>query len=279
MRWVVLVIAAACGSSKPATPKDAPVALDVPVDVAIDAPPGSGCVASAFTGSPTTIGTATALSIALPTSLAFAVSSPNDNSLYEEQPPSAAAAAIAVFTADATHGWDHPALRPDGNELFAREINTTTIWSSTKSGSTWATPVQMTGGWPSDSLASTPAAVGTAGDLRMMIWDDVQLQEYSRASGTWTSVGTAMTPTQLVGQNAFLAAPMLTPDGLSLVFLANLGGSSLTVYYLHRASTSAAWPLPATAIYASTAIYSPYLTANCADLYLLDNDKLARLGP
>jgi len=113
-----------------------------------------------------------------------------------------------------------------------------------------------------------------------MIWGDTQLQEYARTSGVWTAVGPALTPTELTGQAAMLAAPQLSSDGLSLVFLANPGGPSLTVWYTHRADLSAAFTLPATAIYGpAMAIYSPYLTADCRDLYLSENGVLVKLGP
>ena len=278
MRRMAIVFVAACGSSHPSAPKDSPI--DTARDTAMpDVPAGNGCRPSPFQGQATVIGTATALDVALPSSLSFAVSVESDYSFYVEQPPSAAAVAIPAFAATSSVGWDHPALRPDGNELFARETNTSTIWSSVRMGATWAAPVQAIGPWFSDSLASTPAAVGAAGDLRMMIWDDVQMQEYTRTGGTWTAVGSAMMANTLTGQNANLAAPSLSPDGLSLVFIANPGGPNETVWYTYRADVSSAFAMPATAIHGPTVTYAPYLTADCADLYLVENSKLVRYGP
>ena len=282
MRTRLVALAAfatSCSSSHPSRTQDA--GTDGPRDAVPDVAQGSSCPPATFHGPAATIGTADAIEIALPSSLAFAISATGaDGTLYVEQPPSGAAAAIAAFTATQTVGWDHPALRSDGNELFAREINTSTIWSSTQVGGVWAMPVQATGPWFSDSLASTPASVGTTGDLRAMIWDDVQLQEYTRTSGVWTAVGPALTSTDLIGQSANLAAPQLSADGLSLTFLANPGGPSLTVWYSHRADVSAAFTLPATPIFGpATGIYSPYLTADCRDLYLVDNRALVKLGP
>jgi hypothetical protein len=279
MRGATIMFVAACGSSHPSTPRDAvpDTAADAARDAPVDVPAGSGCQAASFQGQATAVGTATSLSIALPSSLAFAVGTPNGQDLYEEQPPSGAAVAIAAFASTSTVSWDHPALRPDGNELFARETNTNTIWSSTYTAGAWGAPVQETGSWFSDSLASTPAAAGASGDLRMMIWDDVQMQEYTRTSGTWTAVGSSLASMALIGQAANLASPQLSPDGLFLVFIANPGGPSETVWFTHRADMASAWALPATAIHGpATGIYSPYLTADCAHLYLVENDKLVR---
>jgi hypothetical protein len=275
----VAAFAASCSSSHPSSTQDA--AIDGARDAVPDVAQGSGCPPAAFHGPATTVGTADAPEIALPSSLAFAISATGaDGTLYVEQPPSGSAAAIAAFTSTQTVGWDHPALRSDGNELFAREINTSTIWSSTQVGGVWGMPVQATGPWFSDSVPGGAVAVGTTGDLRAMIWGDTQLQEYTRTGGVWTAVGSALTPTELIGQAAMLASPQLSSDGLSLVFLANPGGPSLTVWYTHRATVSAAFTLPATPIYGpATAIYSPYLTADCRDLYLSENGVLVRLGP
>jgi len=270
--------AASCTSSHPSHTQDA--ATDGARDAGTDVAAGSSCPPAAFHGPATAIGTATAITIALPSSLAFAISTPGDGTLYAEQPPSGTAAAIAAFTSTQTVSWDHPALRSDGNELFAREVNTTTIWSSTQVGGVWGMPVQASGPWFSDSLAGGAVAVGTTGDLRAMIWGDTQLQEYTRTSGVWTAVGPALTPTDLIGQAAMLASPQLSSDGLSLVFLANPGGPSLQVWYTHRADLSSAFTLPATAIYGpATAIYSPYLTADCRELYLLENGVLVKHAP
>ncbi len=253
---VAIVIVAGCGGSSP----------------------GSSCPPMPFQGQATVIGSASALEIALPSSLAFAISS-DGNSLYEEQPLDTAAAPIVVFAATSSTVWDQPALRPDGGELFAREGNSSTIWSSTQANGTWTAPVQVNGTFPAGSLASTPAAIGSNGDLRMMIWDDTYLQEYTRTSGAWAAVGPSLAPSDLIGGPAMLASPQLSPDGRSLVFLANPGAPGLTVYATHRPSVDAAFPLPAMEILGpTTMIYSPYLTADCSDLYLVENGHLVRYG-
>jgi len=260
--WLVVAGAMGCGSSQSSS---------------------GSCSPGPFQGQSTAIGTASLVDVALPQSLAFAISSMPDGSLDEQTPLGGTATAIAAFAPTATLGWDHPALRPDGNELFARELNSSTIWSSTFAQGAWAAPTQVSGPFPSDGLASTPAAVGTSGDLHMMIWDDTTLQEFARTAGTWSAVGPVLSPTDLIGEDSMLAAPQLTPDGLSLVFLA--GNASTKVYFSHRASIDADFPLPATAILSpSELIYSPYLTENCRDLYLVDDDgvsggHLARFGP
>jgi hypothetical protein len=253
--WIAIVIAAGCGTSSP-----------------------SSCPPKPFQGQPIVVGSAGALEIALPGSLAFSISS-DGNSLYEEQPTDSSAVPIAVFAASSTTGWDQPALRPDGAELFARETMSGTIWSSTLSSGSWTAPAQVNGPWFTYSLASTPAAIGSNGDLRMMIWDDTYLQEYTRTSGTWTSTGPSLSPTDLTGQPAMLASPQLTADGLSLVFLSNPGGPDLTVWHTRRPNVAAAFPLPATAILGpAPMIYSPHLTVDCADLYLVENNHLVRYG-
>ncbi len=115
----------------------------------------------------------------------------------------------------------------------------------------------------------------------MMIWDDVQMTEHARTGGMWTAVGTSMSSTQLIGQSANIASPSLTPDGLSLVFIAGPSGPTQDyVWYAHRSDINSSFTLPATSIHGpAQLLYAPYLTGDCVNLYLSESNKLVKYGP
>ena len=239
----------------------------------------AACVPAPFAGPPTTVSTATELGVALPQSLAFSISTASSGGLSEETPLNGPAIAIAAFPHDATTGWDFPALRPDGLELFARDPYTGTISSSTFAGGAWSAPATVAAPFPAFACPSTPVAFGANGDLRMMIWDATFVQEYARSNGTWAAVGPMLSPTELVGAPVTLNTPQLTDDGLTLVIVGQ-ATQPATVYYAQRPSLDAAFVLPATAMLSGVNAIAPYLTTDCRELYVVDTSAnvLVRYG-
>ena len=159
------------------------------------------------------------------------------------------------------------AMSPDGDALFyTASIEPPTLLGALRSGESWKLDATV----PKATFVGTPSAdeFGPRRMLARLQMTSDQLQEYEDDDGVWTPHGELQ---KLVG----VAAPNLTPDGLSMVYSVSDPTTGDSVVFLASRASMTDWFGDPVAILPGQHS-APQLLDVCRQLFVVDNDGVLR---
>ena len=238
----------------------------VPGDLGTDGQPYTACTSPApFVGAAMTVlpGYSEATSSEL---AGFGVAIAAGNAFYIGEQD------LAAPISPQNNSWSHPALTPDGSQLYMFNTSGQTFRFERVGGSTWS---------PGESTDP-----GT-NELRMMVFEGSELREHASTDGgvTWDVVSSQTRSiadlTGLVG--GVMDYQGLTPDAATLVF--TVAGTSMDgVWYIRRTdfdinnNFSTMNTIEYGRLLSMGGVKTPYLDANCS-LYVGYGNDVVRFDP